>query len=161
MLIKDYELASREFFANESKSNNIFMTFSLKTDEMSAKSIGNSNPALNQSGSGSTEDVQDHGPLSLGCFSLEGDDFDEDLGIPDSVTVLSIEGAGPVLVQRNDNDADSIIVQQSEIPFSYVHNPPVPFKSLKRNIFIPGVEINVEIIDFERSFTTHMLNPNL
>lgn len=35
------------------------------------------------------------------------------------------------------------------------------FKSYQRKCFIPGVDINVNIIDNERSVTTHLLNPNL
>lgn len=47
------------------------------------------------------------------------------------------------------------------IPFSVVHNPAVKFNSFHKNIFIPGVDINVQIIHNERSVTTHLLNPNL
>ncbi|CAK9803892.1 Phospholipase D1 [Anthophora quadrimaculata] len=47
------------------------------------------------------------------------------------------------------------------IPFSAVHDLPKNFKSQCRNVFIPGEEVHVNIIDNERSVTTHPLNPNL
>ena len=37
----------------------------------------------------------------------------------------------------------------------------VKFKSQNRNIFIPGEDIRVKVIDIERSVTSHPLNPNL
>lgn len=45
--------------------------------------------------------------------------------------------------------------------FSAVHGDPLKFSSPNRNIFIPGEDIQVKIIDIERSITTHPLNPNL
>lgn len=47
------------------------------------------------------------------------------------------------------------------IPFSAIHDLPKNFKSQYRNVFIPGEEVHVDIIDNERSVTTHPLNPNL
>jgi phospholipase D1/2 len=37
----------------------------------------------------------------------------------------------------------------------------IKFNAIIRKIFIPNVEISVEIIDFERSVLDHILNPNL
>uniref|UniRef100_A0A182J218 Phospholipase n=1 Tax=Anopheles atroparvus TaxID=41427 RepID=A0A182J218_ANOAO len=98
---------------------------------------------------------------SLACYSIrsEPEEYDENLDAPDSVTYLSIGGNNPVLVIR-EGDADSV-APASEIPYSYVYNTPVKFDSMRRHIFIPGLEINVEIIDNERSLTSHVLNPNL
>lgn len=47
------------------------------------------------------------------------------------------------------------------IPYKSIYNPPLKFRSLQRKVFMPDVEITVRIIDNERSFTTHLLNPNL
>lgn len=47
------------------------------------------------------------------------------------------------------------------IPFSAIHDLPKGLKSQNRNIYIPGEEVHVKIIDYERSVTTHPLNPNL
>ncbi|KAK9512055.1 hypothetical protein O3M35_000566 [Rhynocoris fuscipes] len=46
-------------------------------------------------------------------------------------------------------------------PFIKVHKAPVKFKSAQRNIFIPNQEICVSFTSYERSVTTHLLNPNL
>jgi len=46
------------------------------------------------------------------------------------------------------------------IPFTVIHNAPVKFKN-QCNVFIPGEEVHVRILDNERSVTTHPLNPNL
>uniref|UniRef100_A0A8W7P8G3 Phospholipase n=2 Tax=Anopheles coluzzii TaxID=1518534 RepID=A0A8W7P8G3_ANOCL len=102
-----------------------------------------------------------HHDASLACYSIrsEPEEYDENLDAPDSVTYLSIGGNNPVLVIR-ESDADSVS-PASEIPYSYVYNTPVKFDSMRRHIFIPGLEIIVEIIDYERSLTSHVLNPNL
>lgn len=47
------------------------------------------------------------------------------------------------------------------MPFTVIHNTSSKFKSQTRNVFIPGEEVHVKIIDNERSVTTHPLNPNL
>lgn len=99
-----------------------------------------------------------------GCFShtmSPDSEYDEALAIPDSVTILSIGGDNPILVERKDGDADSIHPVATEIAFTSVYQPPVKFKSIQRKVFIPGVEIHVQIIETERSITSHLLNPNL
>lgn len=55
----------------------------------------------------------------------------------------------------------SIVEYLGVIPFSAIHELPKKFKSQNRNIYIPGEEMHVKIIDNERSVTTHPLNPNL
>lgn len=102
---------------------------------------------------------------SSGCFSHHGplspdSEYDETLAFPDSVTILSM-GGNPILVERKDDDAESVHQDVTDIPFTTVYKPPVKFKSIQRKVFIPGVEIHVQIIDNERSITTHLLNPNL
>lgn len=47
------------------------------------------------------------------------------------------------------------------IPFSTIHEPQLGFKAQKRQVFIPGQDILVRITGYERSVTTHLLNPNL
>lgn len=47
------------------------------------------------------------------------------------------------------------------LPFSTIHEAQLGFKAQKRRVFIPGQDISVRITDYERSVTTHLLNPNL
>lgn len=46
------------------------------------------------------------------------------------------------------------------LPYSSIYNYK-KFKSYYRNVFIPGAEITATITDYERSATTHIINPNL
>lgn len=103
-----------------------------------------------------------------GCFSHFGatspdSEYDEELAFPDSVTILSM-GGQPILVERKPgDDADSIHNhnQATVIPFLSIYQQPLKFKALQRKVFIPGTEIHVEIVEYERSITSHLLNPNL
>lgn len=95
-------------------------------------------------------------------------EYDEGLAFPDSVTILSMGGENPVLVERNknnddeDGDADSLEVPSTDqLPYLNVYKTPVKFTSVQRKVFIPDVEIEVQIVHHERSSTTHLLNPNL
>lgn len=126
---------------------------------------GTSNPALdtvsNSNHIQARLDDDDDNPS--GCFNhltSPDSEYDEDLAFPDSVTILSIGGGNPILVERKDDDAESLS-PETDIPFITVYKAPVKFKSIQRKIFIPGQEIHVKIIDNERSTTTHLLNPNL
>ncbi|XP_052840852.1 phospholipase D2 isoform X1 [Drosophila gunungcola] len=103
-------------------------------------------------------------------FSLVESEYDETLGFPDSVTILSDVGDKPVLVERKETDDDeeefddeenNSVVLRHEIPFTSIYGPSVKFNSFQRKVFIPGREIHVRIVDTERSITTHLLNPNL
>lgn len=122
--------------------------------------------AGDDSGKSSTIAQQDGDEDTSGCFSrgpLSPDsEYDETLAFPDSVTILSMGGDKPILIQRKEaeDDIDSIPAE-TEIPFTAVYRPSVKFKSIQRKVFIPGVEIHVQITDNERSVTTHLLNPNL
>lgn len=128
---------------------------------------GTSNPALDTVSNSNhieahLDDDDDDNPS--GCFNHNqtspDSEYDEDLAFPDSVTILSIGGGNPILVERKDDDAESV-TPETEIPFTTVYKTPVKFKSIQRKVFIPGTEIHVQIIDNERSITTHLLNPNL
>lgn len=112
--------------------------------------------------------------LGSGCLPfIDGDpreEYDEGLAIPDSLTLSGIIGSqslvpeGDVPNKSEEEDDDSSIdtvVRPSELPYSHVYDPPVKFNSIQRKIFIPGVAIHVEIIDYERQLTSHFLNPNL
>lgn len=138
--------------------------------------MGVSNPALNEdddaandddtmnddSGNASTSQKDDEntsGCFSNGPFSPDSE-YDETLAFPDSVTILSMGDDNPILVERKDGDVESV-VPETDIPFTAVYSRPVKFKSIQRKVFIPGAEIHVQIIDNERSITTHLLNPNL
>ncbi|XP_073814078.1 phospholipase D isoform X2 [Musca autumnalis] len=101
-------------------------------------------------------------------FSMVESEFDEALNIPDSVTIISTGGDKPVLVERkdctddDDYDEDEVVLRKlTEIPFTRIYSPGIKFTSFQRRVFMPGTEITVQIIDIERSVTTHLLNPNL
>lgn len=128
---------------------------------------GTSNPAVDDETSnvtigGASTATKREGGSSLADWSCVNDtlspdsEYDEGLGFPDSVTILSMVD-GPVLVTREKDDE----VAQSEIPFLTVYKEPQGFKSIQRRVFIPGVDIHVSIVNNERSSTTHLLNPNL
>ncbi|XP_055697151.1 phospholipase D2 [Phlebotomus papatasi] len=136
------------------------------TDNMSLER-GTSNPAVDDETSnvtigGASTATKREGGSSLADWSCVNDtlspdsEYDEGLGFPDSVTILSMVD-GPVLVTREKDDE----VVQSEIPFLTVYKEPQGFKSIQRRVFIPGVDIHVSIVNNERSSTTHLLNPNL
>ncbi|KOX74104.1 Phospholipase D1 [Melipona quadrifasciata] len=76
-------------------------------------------------------------------------EYDDALGVPD----------------ENENVSSSEDIDNRDclgvIPFSAIHDLPKNFKSQYRDVFIPGEEVHVNIIDNERSVTTHPLNPNL
>lgn len=110
-----------------------------------------------------TDDFEEH--RRSGCFpespfSILESEFDEELGFPDSVTILSVGGNNPVLVQRKEDSSDEVD-PSGEIPITTLYNPTLKFNSVQRRCFIPGIEIHVKIVDTERSITSHPLNPNL
>ncbi|XP_025829452.1 LOW QUALITY PROTEIN: phospholipase D2 [Agrilus planipennis] len=85
------------------------------------------------------------------------DDFDDDLGVPHSLMIVSVEGT-PIVVERKD-DRDN--TNKGKIAYSAIYRPTLKFSSYNRKIFIPEVEINATIVDYERNLTSHFLNPNL
>ncbi|XP_044253873.1 phospholipase D1 isoform X2 [Tribolium madens] len=96
--------------------------------------------------------------LSLTRPSLGGSEYDDELGIPESLSIVDV-GDGPVLIEHSDEEIDDDVFDG--LPFSSIHKPPIKFKSFRRNVFIPSLDISVTIKDYERNLTTHMLNPNL
>lgn len=76
-------------------------------------------------------------------------EFDDDLGVLDF----------PFMDNLTIDKATTN--QKSSLPFSVIHDYPSRPKTHNRDIYIPGKEINVKVIDIERSITTHPLNPNL
>ncbi|KAI4462630.1 phospholipase d [Holotrichia oblita] len=87
---------------------------------------------------------------------LSDTDFDDNLGVPDSLTVLDIQGSQIVLNTEEDDGPTP-----RRIPFNALYQKPVKFKSFHRDIFISGVPIEVTIVDYETSHATHLINPNL
>ncbi|XP_063229629.1 phospholipase D1 isoform X2 [Bacillus rossius redtenbacheri] len=47
------------------------------------------------------------------------------------------------------------------IPFSAIHAPLQKLRDHQPSVFIPNTDIEVKITDYDRSVTTHLLNPNL
>lgn len=89
----------------------------------------------------------------------DGDsDYDEELAIPEESLITSAEG-GEMTVTSSDG-VDTISSLQA-LPFQSLYDTPLKFKSPQRIVFIPGKEIAVDIINNERTVTTHLLNPNL
>ncbi|XP_043803010.1 phospholipase D2 isoform X1 [Apis laboriosa] len=99
-----------------------------------------------------TENVMDHSVL-------QDSEFDDALDVPDSLEITVNENDDTITVECG-GDANSI-VYPGRIPFSAIYDLPKQFKSQHRDVFIPGEEVHVNIIDYERSVTTHPLNPNL
>nr|XP_008191551.1 PREDICTED: phospholipase D2 isoform X2 [Tribolium castaneum]XP_008191552.1 PREDICTED: phospholipase D2 isoform X2 [Tribolium castaneum] len=96
--------------------------------------------------------------LSLTRPSLGGSEYDDELGIPESLIIVDV-GDGPVVIEHSDEEIEDDVFDG--LPFSSIHKPPIKFKSFRRNVFIPSLDISVTIKDYERNLTTHMLNPNL
>ncbi|XP_078037122.1 phospholipase D isoform X2 [Augochlora pura] len=85
-------------------------------------------------------------------------EFDDALGVPDSLEATINENQTNDVQTTEDTDNNECL---GIIPFSAIHQLPKKIKSLNHNVFIPGEEVHVNIIDNERSVTTHPLNPNL
>ncbi|KAK4886881.1 hypothetical protein RN001_003152 [Aquatica leii] len=83
------------------------------------------------------------------------DDFDDKLGIPPLVTVISVEGT-PVLVEGND-ELDST----DKLPFTKIYEDSMKFTSFQRKVFVPSADMTVKIKHHDRNLTSHFLNPNL
>ncbi|XP_063696243.1 phospholipase D2 isoform X2 [Culicoides brevitarsis] len=98
------------------------------------------------------------------CFQLieqqfsPDSEFDETLGIEglDDATVITIDGEKHIVNRTHDD-----VLALTEIPHSTIFNTPEKFKQKQRKLFLPNVDINVEITDFDRNVTYHLLNPNL
>ncbi|XP_060530761.1 phospholipase D2 isoform X2 [Cylas formicarius] len=85
-------------------------------------------------------------------------DYDDELGVPDSIKIVDI-GDGPVAIENSDDELEEEDVDGC-IPFNQVQDY-VKFSSLNRNVYVPGEDVVVTFLDYERNLTSHMLNPNL
>lgn len=149
-------------FADQQITTDMGITNPAQEDEDPSAGYDSGNAsttAQNTEHDGCDDDDDFSGCFGHGAMSPDSE-YDEALAFPDSVTVLSMGGENPILVQRKDGDDDSLH-PYTDIPFISVYQPPIKFKSIQRKVFIPGVEIHVQILDNERSITTHLLNPNL
>ncbi|XP_043191252.1 phospholipase D1-like isoform X2 [Amphibalanus amphitrite] len=61
----------------------------------------------------------------------------------------------------DDVDADAKGDAKRSLPFSSIHAPPEDFKSVNRRCFIPSQPIRCTITKYERTSTSHLLNPYL
>ncbi|XP_030747183.1 phospholipase D2 [Sitophilus oryzae] len=97
--------------------------------------------------------------VSLPRESIGSDaDYDDKLGVPETIKIVDV-GDGPVAIENSDDelqDEDS----EGGLPFTKIHNY-IKFKSLNRLVFVPGEDVIVNLVDYERHLTTHMINPNL
>lgn len=99
------------------------------------------------------------------CFQLieqqfsPDSEFDETLGIEglDEVTVITI-GGEEVVVQRTQHDNTQTI---AEIPHITIFNTPEKFRQKQRKLYLPNADISVEITEFDRNVTYHLISPNL
>ncbi|XP_034170847.1 phospholipase D [Osmia lignaria lignaria] len=86
-------------------------------------------------------------------------EYDDALGVPDSLEI-TINDNDVTINPENKEDIDNT-EHLGVIPFPTIHDVPKKLKNEHQNVFIPGEEVHVKIIDTERSVTTHPLNPNL
>ncbi|XP_076235728.1 phospholipase D [Calliopsis andreniformis] len=100
-----------------------------------------------------------NGNYNLDHLISHDSEYDDTLCVPDSleITVNDNDSSGNAQTTEDSDNRECLGV----IPFSAIHDLPKKFKSQNRNIYIPGEEVHVKIIDYERSVTTHPLNPNL
>jgi hypothetical protein len=99
---------------------------------------GISNSALNNNDdadTASTVRVDDKSD----CFQFidsADNEYDEGLALPDSITIISSAEDDPRrILQKEEVDSSHCVVPTGEIPYTYVHNPPVS-SILKKKLFI-------------------------
>ncbi|XP_031836301.1 phospholipase D isoform X2 [Nomia melanderi] len=83
-------------------------------------------------------------------------EFDDALCVSDSLEITLNDNDTNIIQSNEDTDNNECL---GVIPLSTIYQ--LSKKSPNCNIFIPGEDVHVEIIDNERSVTTHPLNPNL
>ncbi|XP_003701644.3 phospholipase D1-like [Megachile rotundata] len=86
-------------------------------------------------------------------------EYDDALGVPDSLEITINENDDTINVESKE-DTDNI-ERLGVKPFPAIHDVPNKIQNQSHNVFVPGEEVHVKIIDIERSVTTHPLNPNL
>lgn len=164
------------------KSNkvNILILDNLQAEEGGVVNYGmeQSQPDLNHFGA-TSNDFLDQTDATLSPDS----EYDEALAFPGDNFSLVTLGQNPVLVkkqskqQKSKNNSESVddssssdeeidtrttyIKPSNELPYNYVYSAPIKFHSFDRKIFIPGTQIHVSIVDYERSMTSHLFNPIL
>ncbi|KAH0956339.1 hypothetical protein HN011_008543 [Eciton burchellii] len=101
-------------------------------------------------------------PCRIARTTSEDPEYDDALEVPDSLEI-TVDENGETIQRRTEETRctnDKMEETLGIIPFTVIHNAPVKFKN-QCNVFIPGEEVHVRILDNERSVTTHPLNPNL
>ncbi|KAL6416719.1 hypothetical protein ACFW04_013200 [Cataglyphis niger] len=89
-------------------------------------------------------------------------EYDDTLEVPDSLEIIVDENGETIQINKEEIEcANNKEETLDTIPFTIIHNLPTKFKNQNCNVFIPGEEVQVRIIEYERSVTTHPLNPNL
>ncbi|XP_072761539.1 phospholipase D1 isoform X2 [Anoplolepis gracilipes] len=89
-------------------------------------------------------------------------EYDDTLEVPDSLEITVDENGKTIQICKKEIECqDNEEKTLGTIPFTAIHNLPTKFKNQNCNVFIFDEEIQVRIIDNERSVTTHPLNPNL
>lgn len=88
-------------------------------------------------------------------------EFDDDLGVPDSLTVVEVEGSQVVINRDDELDAGLASSSGARISYRSIYNNSEKLKSSHRDIFIPKQAILVQFTEVERHLTSHLLNPNL
>lgn len=90
-------------------------------------------------------------------------EFDDALEVPDSLEITIDENGETIRVRKEEMETECTDSRETSgvIPFTVVHNTSTKLKSQMCNVFIPGEEVHVRIIDNERSVTAHPLHPNL
>lgn len=111
----------------------------------------------------STDTVHEGYPKNVAEDSALSHDseYDDFLGVPESLEITINEDGETISIRNSNVELTDNKDHSGVLPFTIIHDPPIKFRSQNRNVFIPGVQIQVKVIDIERSVTTHPLNPNL
>lgn len=88
-------------------------------------------------------------------------EYDDTLEVPDSLEITINENGETIQIRKEEIECTDNNREILGIPFTVIHNLPTKCKSQNYNVFISGEEMQVRIVDNERSVTTHPLNPNL
>ncbi|XP_023246744.1 phospholipase D2-like [Copidosoma floridanum] len=105
-----------------------------------------------------TTELPDDATPNLENAMSHDSEYDDFLGVPDSLNITVNENGEPISIEEGNADTCDRELRKA-LPFSTIYINNVKFNN--RNIFIPGEDVHAKIIDIERSITTHPLNPNL
>lgn len=123
--------------------------FTQQIDAMRPSTLsGLSNPAM---------ESPSHTQLDNEAMSPDSD-YDENLNFAYSPSCFNRYFPSSLgdIQEENDTERD-----RCERPYTAIYDPPVKFNSFQRKIFIADIEIKVQITDYDRELTSHLLNPNL